>query len=249
MSDNSRRSDVYLWGDELSLAEIDGQSRGVGRAGRPLKMVLERPESPRREFREKALPLLEEVYETAVLMMGRFQGAEDLVVKTFSLAWNDLEQDNTVPDVRVRLYKVMVDLFRRRLLNGRSPSSPSGFDAGPEAADGCLFHQIVERFPASSLDPFKEVSGRLKDKDFRDALSALPSEQRTAVIFSDLRRFSLPELAVVLERPIESARSVLTEGRNRLQELLWKLIPVDIPIDVCKNNVPNTARGETVEAR
>ena len=175
-----------------------------------------------KEFQEKALPLLDEVYGVALRMTRNPQAAEDLVSETYARDWKNLDQFQAGTNIRAWIYRIMtnayINLYRKQ---HRRPQSVA-LDAYDKIEDFHLFNQVAKRAAASMADPFEDVVSRLTDADFRAALDKLPDEYKTAIILYDLQGLSYQEVADALDIPLGTVRSRLARGRRILQSSLWK---------------------------
>lgn len=175
----------------------------------------------RKEFRDKALPLLDEMYGVALRMTRAPQTAEDLVAEAFARAWKNLDQFQPGTNLRAWMYRIMTNAyindFRRK---GREPEKVS-VDAYDKLDDFHLFNRLSAEAPAAP-DPVRDVVGRLTNEDFRAALDDLPEEYRAAIVLYDLQGLSYDEVAQSLDVPLGTVRSRLARGRRQLQKALYR---------------------------
>jgi RNA polymerase sigma-70 factor (ECF subfamily) len=176
-------------------------------------------EDRRREFREKALPLLDELYRAALRMTRNPAAAEDLAAETFARAWKNLAQFQPGTNLRAWMYRILTNTFindyRKK---GREPEKVS-VDAYEKLDEFHFFNKLAAASHAE--DPVKQVMGRMTDQDFRRALEALPEEYRAALVLYDLEGLSYQETADALQIPIGTVRSRLARGRQQLQTALY----------------------------
>ncbi len=175
----------------------------------------------RREFREKALPLVNEMYGVALRMTRNPQAAEDLVAEAFARAWKNLEQFQAGTNLRAWIYRIMTNVyineFRKK---GREPEKVS-VDACERMDEFHLFNRLSAQ-AAPAPDPVKDVVNRPTRKDFRKALEALPEGYRAAVDLYDLQGLSYEEVAQALQIPIGTVRSRLARGLRKLQSHMYR---------------------------
>ncbi|MBL0058563.1 MAG: sigma-70 family RNA polymerase sigma factor [Elusimicrobia bacterium] len=173
----------------------------------------------RREFKEKALPLLDELYGAALRMTRNPTAAEDLVAEAFARAWKSLDQFQPGTNLRAWLYRILtnsyINIFRKKK---REPEKVS-VDAYEKVDQFHLFNRLAAQTPAGP-DPVKDVIGRMTNEDFRKALDALPEEYRAAIVLFDLEGLSYQEVAESLDVPLGTVRSRLARGRRQLQTAL-----------------------------
>lgn len=134
--------------------------------------------------------------------LGSREEAEDVVQHTFMAAYRQLgERQRTLEAPRAWLYTVArnrcLSLLRSRREPGRESAEPA----------------------TAGLD--EEVQRRSDLRDLLSDVAALPEEQRSALILSELGDLSHDEIAGVLDRPtaqvkglVFRARSALIEGRT-----------------------------------
>jgi RNA polymerase sigma-70 factor (ECF subfamily) len=65
----------------------------------------------RQEFKEKALPLLDELYGTALRMTRNPAAAEDLVAEAFARAWKSIDQFQPGTNIRAWLYRILTNAY------------------------------------------------------------------------------------------------------------------------------------------
>lgn len=179
-------------------------------------------EARRKDFQEKALPLLDELYGAALRMTKNPQAAEDLVAEAFAKAWKSLDQFAPGTNIRAWLYRILTNAYINTYRKRRREPEKVSVDAYEKPDDFHLYNRLSSQAGGTSPDPVKTVIDRLTDVDFRRALDELPEEYRTAVVLYDLQGLSYQEAAEALEVPIGTVRSRLSRGRKMLQKSLWK---------------------------
>ncbi|MBK6881075.1 MAG: sigma-70 family RNA polymerase sigma factor [Elusimicrobia bacterium] len=175
----------------------------------------------RAEFKEKALPLLDELYGVALRMARNPQSAEDLVAETYARAWKNLDRFQAGTNIRAWLYRIMTNAFINEFRKKRREPEKVSMDAYDRVDDFHFFHKIASE-ASRAPDPVKDVVARLTNEDFQKALDALPEEYRAAVLLYDLQGLSYDETAQALEVPVGTVRSRLARGRRRMQESLFR---------------------------
>jgi RNA polymerase sigma-70 factor (ECF subfamily) len=179
-------------------------------------------EARRKEFHEKALPLLDELYGAALRMTKNPQAAEDLVSDAFAKAWKSLDQFQPGTNIRAWLYRILTNAYINNYRKKHREPEKVSVDAYDKSEDFHLYNRLASHAGGISPDPVKTVVDRLTDQDFRRALDELPEEYRTAVVLYDLQGLSYQEVAESLEAPVGTVRSRLSRGRKLLQKALWK---------------------------
>lgn len=178
-------------------------------------------EAGRTEFREKALPLLDEMYGVALRMTRHAQRAEDLVADTYARAWKNLDQFQPGTNLRAWMYRIMTNTYINEYRKKNREPEKVSVDAYDKLDEFHLFNRLAAEAPAGP-DPVKDVINRLTNDDFREALDTLPEEYRAAIVLYDLRGLSYEETAKALDVPIGTVRSRLARGRRLLQTALHR---------------------------
>ena len=163
----------------------------------------------RQEFKEKALPLLDELYGTALRMTRNPAAAEDLVAEAFARAWKSIDQFQPGTNIRAWLYRILTNAY----INNFRKKKRAPFKAWL-SSDG------YEREPqARERDPLTTGAHAFDDTVSR-ALSALPLHYRLAVLLADVSDLPYKEIAVLLECPVGTVMSRLHRGRSLLARTL-----------------------------
>ena len=178
-------------------------------------------EALQKEFQEKGLPLLDEMYGVALRMTRNPAAAEDLVAETYARGWKNLDQFTPGTNLRAWLYRILTNTFINDYRKKSREPEKVSVDAYEKIDDFHFFNRLASQLSASP-DPVKDVVNRLTADDFRRALEDLPEEYRAAVILYDLQGLSYEEVAHALDIPIGTVRSRLARGRRQLQTALHR---------------------------
>jgi RNA polymerase sigma-70 factor (ECF subfamily) len=176
----------------------------------------------RKEFQEKGLTLLDEVYGVALRMTRNPQAAEDLVAEAYARAWKSLDQFEPGTNIRAWIYKILTNTYINHFRKKHREPEKVSMDAYDKIEDFHLFNRISAQAPSTSTDPVESVVGRLTNQDFLKALDQLPDEYRAAVDLYDIQGLSYQEVAEALDIPLGTVRSRLSRGRKMMQSSLWK---------------------------
>jgi len=186
---------------------------------------MEKPQTASRElFEKEALPLLDELYASAVRMTKQPQAAEDLISEVYTRAWKSFHQFEPGTNLRAWLYKILTNTYINHYRSKqRQPylvelDKPDTHDDG---SAGDLYDRIVGASPGLFDNPDALLANRILDQDLKKSIETLPDEFRMAVILSDVQNFSYQEIADILEIPIGTVRSRIFRGRRLLQKILW----------------------------
>lgn len=163
---------------------------------------------PKQSFEAEALPHLDELYRTAIRLLGGDRTeAEDLVQDVFAQAWKSFDRYEPGTNCRAWLYRILMNKVqhyqRRRYTRKVLPLSEHGNNNALEVSGGLV-----------------PVPEQICDKDVLAALERLSDEHREIVLLADVQEFSYKEIAEILEVPIGTVMSRLSRGRAVLREAL-----------------------------
>lgn len=138
----------------------------------------------------------------AVSLCGDRERADDLVQETLCKAWNHLDSFKEGTNLKAWLFTILRNtFFSERRKRKREV----------EDADGNL---------AARLSSLPEQHGHMDMKDFQEALSKLPDDQREALILVGAAGFSYEEAAEISGCAVGTIKSRVNRARNRLAESL-----------------------------
>ena len=138
----------------------------------------------------------------AVSLCGDRERADDLVQETLCKAWNHLDSFKEGTNLKAWLFTILRNtFFSERRKRKREV----------EDADGNL---------AARLSSLPEQHGHMDMKDFQEALSELPDDQREALILVGAAGFSYEEAAEISGCAVGTIKSRVNRARNRLAESL-----------------------------
>jgi RNA polymerase sigma-70 factor, ECF subfamily len=169
----------------------------------------------RKRFEQEALPHLDSLYTMAVRLARNPDDANDLVQETILRAYRFFEQFENGTNCRAWLLTILFNNFRngyRRSTREQPAASSEEFDRKVEAES---LHGDVP-----NSDPQVMLSGARMDREVEDALDALPTEFREALLLVDVQELSYQEISKVLNVPIGTVKSRVSRGRAMLREAL-----------------------------
>src|SRR5688572_14339682 len=152
-------------------------------------------EARRREFQEKGLPLLDEVYGVALRMTRNPQAAEDLVSEAYARAWKSLDQFQPGTNIRAWIYRILTNAYINNYRKKHREPERVSLDAYDKIEDFHLYNRIARQASSATPTPVESVVGRLTNEDFQKALDNLPEEYRAAIILYDLQGLSYEQVA------------------------------------------------------
>ena len=169
-----------------------------------------------RAFEEEALPHLDRLYAAALRYVRRPADAEDLVQEALATAFRAYHQVEEGSNVRAWLYRVLHTTFLSQYRRaGRRPAEDPTEDVERSVAprsDG-VGRGSTRSAESTALEAFGPI-------EVREALAALPEEQRVAVYLADVEGFAYREIAAIMESPVGTVMSRLHRGRTALRSSL-----------------------------
>ena len=158
------------------------------------------------EFEKVVLPYLAYLYRVSFcLVRGNKEDREDLVQETIIKAYKSFHQLNHFDKCRAWitsiLYNTFINKYRREM-------------------DNPVMLQSIEETLVYQQDPEKRILEKARYEEVLKALSELPEEYRTVIIFSDMQDLSYNEITEILGVPMGTVRSRLSRGRRLLRAKL-----------------------------
>lgn len=167
-------------------------------------------------FEADALPLIDQLYGTALRMTRNPADAEDLVQETYVKAFAAFRSYRQGTNLRAWLFRILRNTFINSYRKAqRQPYS----DSADELTDAQLM-EIEARSASGVRSAEIEALEKLGDDDINEALAALPEEFRTAVYLADVEGFSYREIADIMDSPVGTVMSRVHRGRKSLRGLL-----------------------------
>lgn len=192
---------------------------GSERAGAALRHFDDRQLAEER-FAAEALPHRNDLFRTAVRMVGERTRAEDVLQEVYLQGWKSFARFETGTNCKAWLFKILfhcVSHHRRKWF--RFPLL--------KESEEFLEDNIIARAPPVD---------QLTDAQILAALDAIPSEFRAVVLLVDVEEFAYKEVSEILSVPIGTVMSRLSRGRKLLRKQL---------ADVAKSYGILKLKGET----
>jgi len=170
-----------------------------------------------RAFEQEALPHLDRLYAAALRYVRRPADADDLVQEALTTAFRAYHQVEEGSNVRAWLYRVLHTTFLSQYRReGRRPTEDPTEDMEGAARDE------IGGGPSTATTPSAEqvALSAFGPVEVREALAALPEEQRVAVYLADVEGFAYREIAEIMDSPVGTVMSRLHRGRNALRASL-----------------------------
>ena len=156
------------------------------------------------DFESAALPHLNDLFRTALRVIGDRSEAEDLVQEAYLQAWKSFHRFEPGTNCRAWLYKILFHVIqhhRRKWYSKRSAKE----------TDDLLTETLAYEAP---------VPQHLTDEDMLAALDKVPSHYREVMLLADVQEFSYKEVAETLAIPVGTVMSRLSRGRAMLRTAL-----------------------------
>jgi len=160
--------------------------------------------SAEERFESEAMPHLNDLFRTALRLVGERGSAEDVIQEVYLQAWRSFDRFEAGTNCRAWLYKILfhcVSHDRRRWF--RFP----------------LLKDKEEFLEANLVQPAK-VSEQVTDGEILQVLDGIPADFRSVVLLVDVEEFAYKEVAEILSIPIGTVMSRLNRGRGLLRKRL-----------------------------
>ena len=153
-------------------------------------------------MRDAVLAAVPSLRAFAISLSGNVDRADDLVQETLLRALVNIDSFEPGTNLSAWLFTILRNLFRSEYRKRRREV---------EDGDGTY---------AESLKSQPEQEARVEFREFRTALSKLPSDQREALILVGASGFSYEEAANICGCAVGTIKSRVNRARTRLAELM-----------------------------
>lgn len=179
-------------------------------------------------FESEVLPLLDQIYGSALVLTRNQADAEDLAQEVFLRAYSAFETFEPGSNARAWLYRILTNTFvssyRKSARDLHNIGRPLPLDwqipdaAGEGASRGD--DRPSEGAVSSAYTPSAEVEAmrRIEQAEAYALLGALPETQRTAVYLADVMGLTTREIAEIVDAPQNTVLSRVHRGRQKLRE-------------------------------
>lgn len=186
-------------------------------------------EDLQRRFEEEALPLLDQVFGSALALTRNRADAEDLTQEVYLRAYANFDTFEEGTNLRAWLYRIMtnayVSAYRKesRDLQHIGEPLPSDWQLETGGGEGGAGIATIEP-PGALSKPYSpsaesEAMDAMEKQEAYALLNQLGSDQRTAVYLADVMGLSSREIAEILQVPQGTVTSRIHRGRQRLREI------------------------------
>ena len=153
------------------------------------------------EFESAALPHFDDLYRTAVRVVGDRTEAEDLVQEAYLQAWKSFHRFEMGTNCRAWLFKILFHVIHHHRRKWFSSKLVKESDE--------LLENVLTYEPP--------VPENLTDEDILAALTKVPQDFREVLLLADVQEFSYKEVAETLQIPLGTVMSRLSRGRKLLR--------------------------------
>jgi RNA polymerase sigma-70 factor (ECF subfamily) len=164
------------------------------------KAMLDR-DARSRTFEAAALPHLNDLFQTAVRLIGNRTEAEDIVQDTYLLAWKCFDCFEAGTNCRAWLFGIMFNATRHH--------RRKWFDRKIKGNMEEVLENILPYTPP--------IPAELSDEEVLSALDGIPEHFRAVVLLADVQEFSYKEVAEILKVPVGTVMSRLNRSRRLLR--------------------------------
>ncbi|WP_392873906.1 sigma-70 family RNA polymerase sigma factor [Streptomyces sp. LN499] len=165
---------------------------------------------------ECALELRHRMYSGALRMARNPDDAEDLVQETYAKAYAHFDQFQQGTNLRAWLDRILTNTF---LSNNRKAQREPARSRSDEIEDWQQAH-AGSHMPRGLRSAEAEVLDRLGNPHVREALRALPPEQRVTIYLCDVEGFTYQETADFTGVTTGTVGSRIYRARHHLRQLL-----------------------------
>ncbi len=190
-------------GEQIQSEDRSRAATPLGGAPGPVIQMAAR-RSAKELFEAEAMPHMNDLFRTAVRLLGDRARAEDVLQEVYLQGWKSFDRFEPGTNCRAWLFKILfhcVNHHRRKWF--RFP----------------LLKDTEEFLEANLVAP-ATIPDRLTDAEILSALDGITADFRSVVLLVDVEEFAYKEVAEILSIPIGTVMSRLSRGRKLLREQL-----------------------------
>jgi RNA polymerase sigma-70 factor (ECF subfamily) len=168
------------------------------------------------QFELMAMPFMDQLYSHALRLTHNASDAEDLVQETYLKGYRAFESFEEGTNLRAWLFRILTNSY----INHYRKKQRSFEEEDLEDLEDMYLYRRLSDTSTGSLGMSAEdmLFENLTAEEVKDALEALPTRYREAVLLSDVHGFSYKEIAEILDIPQGTVMSRLHRGRAKLQK-------------------------------
>jgi RNA polymerase sigma-70 factor (ECF subfamily) len=152
-------------------------------------------------FQAEAMPHMNDIFRSAVRILGDRSRAEDVTQEVLLQAWKSFDRFEPGTNCKAWMYKILfhcVNHHRRKLFRFHELKDPN---------------ELLEAVVAAP----EEIPERITDREILNALDRMPADYRAVLMLVDVEEFAYKEAAEILGIPIGTVMSRLSRGRAGLR--------------------------------
>ena len=166
-------------------------------------------------FNQELVPHMDALYNFAMRLVNSDEdAAKDLVQETYLKAYRFFDSFERGTNAKAWLFRILKNTF----INDYRKKSKEPNKVDYEELEAFYNTEEAEKKPTTDLR-VDTVEGMVGD-EIANALNALDTDFRTAIILCDIEGFTYEEMSKILDIPIGTVRSRLHRGRNMLKDKL-----------------------------
>jgi RNA polymerase sigma-70 factor, ECF subfamily len=159
-------------------------------------------------FEQMAMPLFEQLYNSAHWLTGNRSDAEDLVQETYVKALKGFGSFQEGTNLRAWMYRILRNTFLTSR-SGLMARNTYSLEEGDGEEEWALAHVAT---------PESILMRKESEETVLNALAALPLPYREVILLCEIEEMSYREIAAVLSVPIGTVMSRLSRARNLLTQ-------------------------------
>jgi RNA polymerase sigma-70 factor (ECF subfamily) len=164
------------------------------------------------QFEEVVREHQEFVFRTLVRLTGRGEHVEDLAQEVFLRLYRGLESFRGDAKLTTWLYRITLNVAQDEWKRRKKEQVNTSFD-DPDAG-------WAERIPGSDGDAEQILTRRQSMAAVNDALGELSEPERAVIVMFHQEECTYEQIAVVLKLPLNTVRTHLHRGRQKLKDKL-----------------------------
>ena len=169
-----------------------------------------------KDFEALALPLMNQLYCTALRLTRDPMDAEDLVQNTYLKAWQYFHRFELGTNFKAWTLKILTNMFIDSYNNKKSRPSRSDF----ENTCAIFASQDTSEIDVNNASDLNADYHELFDDSIAAALEKLPGYYRVVILLCDVNDLTYKEIAKILNCPIGTVMSRLNRSRRMLAKHL-----------------------------
>jgi len=197
----------------------------------------------KRGFEAQVLPQLEDLYRVALYVVDNASIAQDLVLVTFTKAYNSWHASQSNQNCRGWLFSIMASIFYNK--HWPTSNSSSMTDNSDDSVRYSMYSLWVKRelSYASSKFPLSAIS----EDAVKKAIGKLAGNMRLILVLSLIEGFSYREISKIVNIDLEIVRSSLHQSRDLLRGVLFDHVALTRGEGIVSRTTKHSAAGRNFD--